>query len=361
MFVVFPCVSDHPFHNFEHATHVTRSVVKLLQRVAVTPDVVHVSATRNASPCNTVLSDPLTQFAAAFAALVHDVDHPGVGNRQLVAEADPIAITYCDGSSAEQNSICIAWNLLMGSSSYRELRSCLFASDQDLKRFRQVLVNAVLSTDIFDPDLQAFRDARWDKAFSPTRRTDGGTKDAAANDEALNLRATALLELMVQCSDVAHTMRSWQVYQKWNRRLFCEMHAAYMNGDRRSASPADTWYEGELAFLDSYVIPLATRWKECCKVLLGAPSSFPSCDDEEFLERATANRNEWKIKGLAIVAELVHEVESEPSCVGRPSSGPDAPDAAGRGPSPPEAAVGEAGDSRPRLLQHPNQSHNRSD
>jgi 3'5'-cyclic nucleotide phosphodiesterase len=350
---VFPCASDHPFHNFEHATHVTSSVMMLLQCVVVAPGVVHVSATRNASPCGALLSDPLTQFAVAFAALVHDVDHPGVGNHQLVAEADPIAMTYSDGSSAEQNSICIAWNLLMGSSSYRELRSCLFGSDKDLKRFRQVLVNAVMATDIFDSDLQAFRDARWEKAFSPTRSTDGETKDAAANDETLNLQATALLELMVQCSDVAHTMQAWQVCQRWNRRLFCEMHAAYMNGNRRSANPADTWYEGELAFLDSYVIPLATRWKECCKVLLGASSSssssFPCCDDDDFLERATANRNEWKTKGLAIVAELVHEVESEPSCVGRSSSGPDAPGAGGRGPSPPEDPAGEGGDSRRRL------------
>lgn len=38
-----------------------------------------------------ITSDPLTQFACAFSALIHDADHVGVSNAQLVLEGVPIA------------------------------------------------------------------------------------------------------------------------------------------------------------------------------------------------------------------------------------------------------------------------------
>ena len=40
-----------------------------------------------------------------FAALIHDVDHPGVSNAQLVTECDVLAVQYENKSVAEQNSI----------------------------------------------------------------------------------------------------------------------------------------------------------------------------------------------------------------------------------------------------------------
>jgi 3'5'-cyclic nucleotide phosphodiesterase len=297
---------------------VTFSLVKLLQRV-VLPDVAlpggcksdaqvveALAANLHASTYG-ITSDPLTQFAVVFAALVHDVDHPGVGNGQLVAEEDPIAVMYNDGSPAEQNSVSIAWKLLM-SSTYRDLRSCLFASDEDLNRFRQLVVNAVMATDIFDPKLKAFREARWGKAFAEYAQN--GSEKADKNADETNRKATVVIEVMIQCSDVAHTMQHWMVYQKWNKRLFHEMYVAYMEG-RHPTNPADTWYNGELWFFDNYVIPLATKLRECR--VFGV-----SCD--EFLDYATDNRNEWEAKGRAIVAELVQEVEScVPECGDRPA------------------------------------------
>jgi hypothetical protein len=39
-------------------------------------------------------SDPLTQFACVFSALIHDVDHQGVPNAQHIAEKADIAAFY---------------------------------------------------------------------------------------------------------------------------------------------------------------------------------------------------------------------------------------------------------------------------
>jgi hypothetical protein len=41
-----------------------------------------------------ITSDPLTQFACVFAALIHDVDHTGLPNIQLVKEKTALASAY---------------------------------------------------------------------------------------------------------------------------------------------------------------------------------------------------------------------------------------------------------------------------
>ena len=101
-----------------------------------------------------ITSDPLTQFACAFSALIHDVDHEGVTNAQLVKEANPLAITYKNRSVAEQNSVDVAWHLLM-EDKYKDLRQTIYSTNDEMKRFRQLIVNSVMATDIMVSVLQA--------------------------------------------------------------------------------------------------------------------------------------------------------------------------------------------------------------
>ena len=83
---------------------------------------------------------------------------------QLMEEAPEMANRYSNQSIAEQNSVDMAWDLLM-EDEFQELRKLLFASQSDLMRFRQMCVNVVLATDIFDKELAALRKSRWAKAF----------------------------------------------------------------------------------------------------------------------------------------------------------------------------------------------------
>ena len=83
---------------------------------------------------------------------------------QLIEEAPEMANRYSNQSIAEQNSVDMAWDLLM-EDQFQELRLLLFASQSDLMRFRQMCVNVVLATDIFDKELAALRKSRWAKAF----------------------------------------------------------------------------------------------------------------------------------------------------------------------------------------------------
>ena len=89
----------------------------------------------------------MTQFSVAFSALIHDLDHGGVPNAQLVKEGTYLATKYRNKSVAEQNSVDLAWDKLM-SVEYKDLRACIYGSQEELNRFRQLVVNVVMATDI---------------------------------------------------------------------------------------------------------------------------------------------------------------------------------------------------------------------
>jgi 3'5'-cyclic nucleotide phosphodiesterase len=294
---------DNPFHCFEHATHVTMSVVKLLSRVEETglrrgsSDSLLLEAKKksNSNRGYGTLSDPLTQFAVVFSALIHDVDHKGVPNHQLAKEGDPVAAVYSNQSPAEQNSIDVAWSLLMADE-YQDLRAAIYSTPEELLRFRQLVVNAVMATDIMDRELNLARKERWGKAFSESSTPSSAGKDGVDDEETYtNRKATIVLEHLIQASDVAHTMQHWNIYRKWNTRFFEESYQAFLEG-RAEANPADNWYEGEIGFFDHYIIPLAMKLKDC--------GAFGVSSDE-YLTYAQQNRREWENQGRELVEDMV--------------------------------------------------------
>lgn len=86
------------------------------------------------------ISDPLTQFTIVLSALIHDVEHQGVTNAVLVNEGIDLAARYNNKSVAEQNSVDRAWEILM-QPKYKELQACIFSTQEELARFRSILVN----------------------------------------------------------------------------------------------------------------------------------------------------------------------------------------------------------------------------
>jgi 3'5'-cyclic nucleotide phosphodiesterase len=286
-------IKDNEFHNFEHATHVLMSVLKLLGRVtnaSEAKDHGGGNGEQEQAPESSFHFDPLIQFGCVLAALVHDADHQGVSNLQLVKEGTTLAARYHNQAVAEQNSIDIAWAVFM-SEEYAQFRKVLCPSERDLRRLRQIVVNCVIATDVMDKDLKEDRNARWDKAFDLSTST-------SDFQQIKNRRANLVLEHLIQASDVSHCMQHWHVYRKWNERLFQEMYAAYLvrRGDR---NPAETWYKGELGFFDFYIIPLAKKLRDC--EVFGVSS-------DEFLNYAEQNRAEWERRGEEIVAQMVNKV-----------------------------------------------------
>jgi hypothetical protein len=173
---------------------------------------------------------------------------------------------------------------------FADLRRCIFQTEEDGQRFRQLVVNAVIATDIADTDLQTWRQKRWGKAFH----------EHQGDGSAMDRKATLLFEYILQASDVAPTMQHWHVYQKWNQRLFEERYIAFVRGSEEE-DPSLSWHQSELDFFDNYVIPLARNLEE--SNVFGV-----SCDD--YLSYALENRREWEFKGEQLVHEMVDAQKS---------------------------------------------------
>ena len=204
---------NNAFHNFEHASHVSMSVHKLLSRIVapsrpdLLPETENETISTERSKCalelhdhtHGITSDPLTQFGIVLSALIHDVEHTGVSNGQLIEEDAVLAAKYKNKSVAEQNSVDVAWDILF-QDNFSDLRSCIYADQDDLQRFRQIVVNSVLATDIFDKELGALRKNRWQVAFSEEKLNSRKAED-------VNRKATIVIEHIIQASDVSHTMQ----------------------------------------------------------------------------------------------------------------------------------------------------------
>lgn len=280
------------FHGFEHASHVTLAMDKLVTRLSSA----EVSDREMHEMTFGLSSDPITHFALVFAAFVHDVGHPGVTNAQLIAEGHHLAHKFYGKSMIEQNSLELAWNILM-KPCYIPLRKHIYRTNAERKRFRQVLVNAVMATDISDRSLLQLRARRWQRAFDIVESEDESPDVGKRRElrETTNRKATAVVDALMQLADIAHTLQHWNIYRKWNDKLFQEVMSAYLHG-RASFDPEKIWYRGELAFFDHFVIPLARRLQEC---------GIFGCASSQYLSFAIANRKQWEERGQEILDALV--------------------------------------------------------
>ncbi len=231
--------------------------------------------------------DPLTKFACAFSALIHNIHHPGIPNTNLVNE-DNDAVRYFKGQNiAERQAFGIAWDLLL-EDRFLALRLAIYSNNEDETRFRQLVMTSVISTDIFDLDQQQ----RWESAF--------GRAPLSDMKHDVDEKVIALVEQLIQASDIAHTMQHWSVYCKWNERMFKEMYQAFLEG-QSDKDPTDSWYDVEILFFDNYIIPLAKRLKAC--------ALYFGVSGDEYLDFAIKNRNEWKAKGKEAVKQMKERLQ----------------------------------------------------
>jgi hypothetical protein len=89
-------------------------------------------------------------------------------------------------------------------------------------------------------------------------------------------------------------MQHWHIYRKWNERFFQESYTAFCHG--QGPDPTASWYQGELAFFDFYILPLARKLRDCR--VFGVSS-------DEYLNYAEKNRDEWERKGRGVVETMV--------------------------------------------------------
>lgn len=235
-----------------------------------------------------------------------------------------MAAIYKNRSVAEQNSFDMAWDLFMDRQ-FDAFRGFLCGTESRLRRFRQLVINCVMATDLGDKELKELRNGRWNKAFleNSERATSETASSAFEISEAdtessqdkteknggekqrvdTNRKATIVIEHLIQAADIAHTCQHWTVYRKWNERLFQECYEAYHYG-RVDKNPAENWYQGEIGFFDFYIIPLSKKLRDC--------GVFGQTSDEN-LNYAESNRALWVQNGEAIVEEMLAKFKPKTS------------------------------------------------
>lgn len=160
-----------PFHNFRRACDCLQLVVHALNR------------------CNKPFST-FEKIGSLFAALLHDIDHPGTNNMFQIRTSSQTALLYNDRKVLENNSASVGARLI---------QDC-FAFSIDDEQFavaRSTFLNCVLHTDY--SKLQKF----LGKII--THDLDWNNKDHRAH-------ALALLVLM---GDLSFAIRPWDVASYW--------------------------------------------------------------------------------------------------------------------------------------------------
>jgi 3'5'-cyclic nucleotide phosphodiesterase len=149
-----------------------------------------------------------------------------------------LAARYQNKSVAEQNLFDIAWQLFL-SEDYSNVRRTICPTVDALQRFRQLVINCVMATDIMDSSLRERRTARFEQTFMDTTLSDQAEKsrveqsavvELGQSSDKLNAKASVVMELLMQAADVAHTMQSWNTFREWNERLFAEVYKAFEDG-----------------------------------------------------------------------------------------------------------------------------------
>jgi len=128
------------------------------------------------------------------------------------------------------------------------------------------------------------------EAFTKTKNAPNGLD----SDQRDNLKANVVLEQMLKAADVSATMQCWETMLKWTTNLFKEQMACFESG--RGVNPILQWRENQIAFFESYTLPLARRLVES-KVL-------ESSDGEKIIKAVQNNILRWTIEGKSEVEKM---------------------------------------------------------
>jgi len=291
------------FHNFQHASRTVLSIDQMIRKITSPSDILQTGfdgAPRTMGEIAKELdtrtfsidSDPTIQFAMVFAALIHDVDHMGVSNQQLIKNGSPLASLYKKRCISEQNSVDISWWLLM-TADFDDLRSAIYSDKLEKRRFRQVLVNSVIATDVLDSKMKQHRDNNWNKVF--VEKVKSKRRNFMDANEKRNLQATSIIECIMQVADSGYRAQSYKTYISWNERLFEEALKAYHAGSLE-INPVVHWYKSELDYFDNLLIPLLSRLTN---------TGIFGGSGESYLIQASDNRYAWKSGGEVMVQDMV--------------------------------------------------------
>lgn len=114
-------------------------------------------------------------------------------------------------------------------------------------------------------------------------------------DEPDEFRALVVLETILTAADVAHNLQGWEQMVVWSGRLYLELRKSHVEG--RGADPRHKWFENQIGFLESYLLPLAHRLEDT--------GVFGDIVGASFATIIEQNRDRWVEEGQEVVDAII--------------------------------------------------------
>jgi hypothetical protein len=373
------------YHNFEHAAHVMASADCLLSMLQNATIETHghgelkTGKAPNAHPTAAerinhrdqklstygIASCPITHLALVYSALVHDMEHEGVGNKQMVKEKHPLAIKYKGKSVAENNSLDIAIDLLE-QNNYANLRKAIFGdfthASSEAKDFMKaqehifynILIENIQATDIFSRERLERNRRKWIESFDKIKHRKSHRDDSCTcesqSSKIFSRRASVpptskptpvttltrlrspsvygeqcskycpscqiyhdecILQLdhMKACAVIVQMIQAADVahsMQSWSIFLKWNMklYKELWAAKLVGRGPnfSETWFKEQLSFFDNYVTSVAKRLQQC-----GVFGDYGSL----LLQNLRHNRAKWLVEGKDVCEQMRKRVTAE--------------------------------------------------
>jgi len=238
------------YHTAIHGADVCQAYYYLLRhgrnRTNLFDRIVHVSG-----------DEVILMFACIFASAMHDYRHPGVTNDFLIRSNSKLAMMYNDKSILENFHCSAAFELLalvMGENHCRSGRPEDILSRLEYRKFRQVCISLILSTDMANH-------------YELVSRPPCPAKDYMH-----------CLQLGLHCADVSSSARPWSISRVWANLI---MEEFFFQGDLESQLglvPITPMMDRsnacidkiQVSFIDMIVRPLFVHMQIVCPFLGGA-------------------------------------------------------------------------------------------
>lgn len=167
-----------PYHNGIHACDVTQALNCLISTKKILDKLT-----------------PVELLAALMAAMVHDVDHPGVNQTYLVNSQDQLATVHGASSTLERHHCCTARSIIAESGIIDHM------SPDKQKQVIDIMEQMVLSTDMS-------KHKEYVADFQRRADADGLNLDVPEN-------RLCVLKIALKCADISNPARPWSICKEW--------------------------------------------------------------------------------------------------------------------------------------------------
>jgi hypothetical protein len=275
------------YHSFRHAAHVVLNVMHFL--LSIRDEYDHYFTT-------------LEKLAMVYSALIHDVDHLGVPNVELIKQKHPHAIRYHDQSVAENHSIAVGLETLEkpGFELWKGW------NEEDKLKFRHIIIELVLCTDIADFYKKKVAFIRFDEGFNNNGSNSSSCSSSGSSTliykiEEFNYRLPFFM-IALRAADVSGSMQSSQTFHIWAKKYFDEVTDAALHG-KGSPMDLEAYCNSQIGYMNGHVKMLIDKLRTT-SILKDSFSSM-------LLSNIVMNIEDWKINGKSLFTEWDTDLESK--------------------------------------------------